>query len=89
MLAARALSGTSAQTKMTLNQARSRQPPPRGATEQHLASAPLRGAAQALPLSFKSPKAQVGGFVWKQFLTLARQFKLSATSCSSGAAVYA
>src|SRR5262249_2923469 len=40
------------------------EPRPRGSTEQHLAGAPVseRKRSQALPLYFKSPRAQVGRF---------------------------
>ena len=53
--------------KRAPNQDRSRQPPPRGTTEQHKADAPVAWAWHSvLLLSFKSPRAHVGGFVWKQ-----------------------
>lgn len=39
----------------------------------------MRGRGNKFCLvEYKGPKAQVGGFVWKQFLTHTRQFKLSA-----------
>ena len=41
-------------------------------------NAPFRGVAQALPLSFKSPRAQVRGFSGGRNLTLRASFRCSA-----------
>lgn len=51
--------------------------PAKGRREQHLASAPSRGATQVLFLYFQSLAAQVGGFGRKQFSLLAQRIKLS------------
>ena len=48
--------------------------PAKGLDEQNLADAPMRGRGNKFCLvEYKSPRAQVGGFVWKQFLTLTRR----------------
>src|SRR5262249_35904022 len=47
--------------------------PTKGRREQYPASAPSRGAAQALPLYFKSLAAQVGRFGRKQFSLLTQR----------------
>lgn len=59
-------------------QGRPLEPPPRGRTEQHLASAPFRGRGfQALPLFFESFSAQVGGFRDGQIPDARASYKLS------------
>ncbi len=54
--------------------------PRQGAQQNRTWPTPPSGgvAASSASAEYKNPKVQVGGFVWKQFLTHTRQFKLSA-----------
>ena len=75
---------SAAQTKRSADPRQLREPPRRGVQNSTWPTLPYGSAVQALLLYFKSPRAQVRGFLESSNLTHARQFKLSVAAWGHG-----